>query len=90
MITTLAPIQIKRVDVAEDVRILAEMTGLSLTDAIALAVRSQLTIERVKADERLIERQRKVEAGLAALRKLPVVGPDLTDGDLYGPDGMPK
>lgn len=86
----LAPIQIKRVDVAEDVRILADMTGLSLTDAIALAVRSQLAIERVRADERLIERQRKVEAGLAGLRQLPVVGPDLTDEDLYGQDGMPK
>lgn len=90
MMISLAPIQIKRADVAEDVRILAELTELSLTDAIALAVRSQLAIERVRADERLIERQRKVEAGLAALRQLPVVGPDLSDADLYGPDGMPK
>ncbi|MEO8656975.1 MAG: type II toxin-antitoxin system VapB family antitoxin [Bryobacteraceae bacterium] len=85
-----APIQIKRSDVAEDARELAALTGLSLTEAIAKAVRVQLAIERVKANKTRSKRRSEAERTLAELRSLPIVGPHLTDDDLYGPDGLPK
>ena len=84
------PIQIKRADVAEQVRLLAELQGVSLTDAIANAVSCQLAIERVRTDARLVKRRKKVEGTLAELRRLPVVGRGLNDEDLYDADGLPK
>jgi len=86
----IAPIQIKRPEVAADIRTLAELTGLSITDAIANAVRAQLAIERVKADATLRKRRKEAENALAELRRLPVTGPALTDDDLYDADGLPK
>jgi hypothetical protein len=85
-----SPIQIKRPEVASDIRALAALTGSSITDAIANAVRSQLAIERVKADANLSKRRKKAEKALADLRRLPVKGRTLTDEDLYDADGLPR
>jgi hypothetical protein len=84
------PIQIKRPDVAEDIRALAALTGISITDAIANAVKAQLAIERVKASAKLSKRREEAERALSELRRLPVMGPELSDADLYDGDGMPK
>ena len=84
------PIQIRRPDVTDDIRALAALTGLSLTDAIANAVKAQLAVEKVKASAKLSKRRTKAERALAELRRLPVAGPDLSDRDLYGADGLPK
>lgn len=83
-------IQIKRPEVAADIRTLAELTGLSITDAIANAVRNQLAIERVKADAGLRKRRKAAEDLLSELRQLPVKGPVLSDDDLYDAEGLPK
>jgi hypothetical protein len=42
-----APIQIKRSDVVADLRELSALTGLSLTDAIARAAKTQLALARI-------------------------------------------
>lgn len=84
------PIQIKRPEVADDIRTLAALTGVSITDAIANAVSAQLAIERVKADARLRKRRKEAESTLAELRRLPVTGPTLSDEDIYSADGLPK
>jgi hypothetical protein len=84
------PIQIKRQDVTDDIRALADLTGVSITDAIQMAVKGQLAIERVKANTRLSKRRAQVEKALVELRRLPVVGPVLTDDDLYDAEGFPK
>jgi hypothetical protein len=84
------PIQIKRPDVTEQIRLLAELTGVSLTDAVALAVSRQLAIEQVQADARLTMRRKAAEAALADLRRLPIVGPSIGDEDLYDSEGLPK
>lgn len=84
------PIQIKRPDVASDIRALAALTGVSITDAIAKAVGAQLAIERVKADAKLLRRRKAAEDALAELRRLPVAGPAISDEDLYDADGLPK
>jgi antitoxin VapB len=85
-----SPIQIKRPDVASDIRTLAALTGASITDAIAKAVSAQLAIERVKADAKLLKRRKEAEDTLAELRRLPVTGPIVSDDDLYDDDGLPK
>lgn len=69
-------IQIGRADVVADIRRLADLTGLPLTEAVAKAVRAQLTVERMR--------------GLAEIRRLPVIGPLLTDDDLYDQEGLPQ
>jgi hypothetical protein len=84
------PIQIKRPDVTEQIRLLAELTGVSLTDAVATAVGRQLAIEQVQADARLMKRKRASELALAELRRLPVIGPAISDDDLYDAEGLPK
>ena len=64
------PIQIKRPDVADDIRTLAALTGLSITDAIANAVAAQLAVERLKADARLRKRRKEAERALAEMRTM--------------------
>jgi hypothetical protein len=86
----MTPIQIKRPDVTADIRTLAELTGASITDAIAKAVRAQLAIERVKHDAKLRKRRKEADKILAGLRRLPVVGPGISDVDLYDAHGLPK
>jgi hypothetical protein len=85
-----APIQIKRPDVAEDIRALAALTGISITDAVAQAVRAQLATERLRANAALSQRRAEAERVLSELRRLPKIGPPLTDTDLYDTDGLPK
>jgi hypothetical protein len=85
-----SPIQIKRPDVAEEIRLLADLMGVSITDAIGDAVRGRLAIERVKADAKLQKRRKALDSALLEIRSLPVIGPALTDDDLYDDDGMPK
>jgi antitoxin VapB len=84
------PIQIKRPEVAGDIRTLASLMGVSITDAIANAVRGQLAIERVKGDAKLRKRRKDAEKALTELRNLPVIGPDISDKDLYDEHGFPK
>jgi hypothetical protein len=84
------PIQIKRPEVTADIRMLAELMGVSITDAIANAVGNQLALERVKADARLRKRRKAAEDLLTELRQLPVKGPILSDDDLYDAEGLPK
>jgi hypothetical protein len=86
----ITPIQIRRDDIVEDIRRLAEITGVSITDAVGNAVRAQLASERDKAEAKLSSRKRRIRSVLAELRNLPVVGPGLSDEDLYSPDGLPK
>jgi len=85
-----SPIQIKRADVVENARALAALTGLSITDAVAQAVRDRLAMERIAKDATLAERRRKLDELVAEVRRLPRVGPPLTDDDLYDADGLPK
>jgi hypothetical protein len=81
---------ILRSDVAEDIRALAALAGVSITDAVAQVVKAQLAIERVKASVKLSKRHSQAERALSELRRLPVVGPELSDRDLYDAEGLPK
>jgi hypothetical protein len=86
----MSPIQIRRPEVVEHIRQLAEITGLSITDAIEKAVDTQLMLEMGLAEQERAEQLRKADETLARIRKLPIVGPLLTDDDLYDEEGFPK
>ncbi|MBM3758924.1 MAG: hypothetical protein FJW36_01625 [Acidobacteria bacterium] len=85
-----APIQIRREDVAADIRALAELMKVSITEAVSAAVTEKLEEERQKAAAEKAERWKRVDELIAELQKLPRVGPMLTDDDLYDEYGLPK
>ncbi|MFN3877730.1 type II toxin-antitoxin system VapB family antitoxin [Brevundimonas sp.] len=85
-----APVQIRKPEVAERLRELARLEGKSITDLVEEMVRER--------DERLVaRREAEIEAKLAAVEEivahfnsLPIIGPLLTDDDIYDEDGLPK
>ncbi len=83
-------IQIRRPDVVEDARKLAALRGLSLTDAIGGALRKEVVEAERAAKEARDARFREAMKIVDEAQKLPIVGPLLTNADLYDEDGMPK
>jgi len=84
------PIQIRKAAAVGRVRQLARLTGEPLTAAVDEAVAERLNrLDAAKEDERLrwIADIRRI---VDEFQALPVVGPWLTDEDLYDKDGMPK
>ena len=85
-----APVQIRKPEVAERLRELARLEGKSITDLVEEMVRER--------DERLVaRREAEIEAKLAAVEEivshfnsLPIIGPLLTDDEIYDEDGLPK
>lgn len=85
-----APVQIRKPDVAERLRSMALREGLSITDLV-----DQMAREReARIDEaRRAEIDRKIAVVNEIVREfnaLPVLGPLLTDDDIYDEDGLPK
>ena len=85
-----APVQIRNPEVVAKVRELASIRHRSITDLIDELVTPALDRERTSADAQVAERRRRVEATLARLDALPVVGPELQDADLYDERGLPR
>ena len=83
-----APIQIRRDDVVQDIRELAALTEQPITEAVALAVRAELIKARRRSDIEV--RRARVDDAIRRFREAPVIGPMLTDADLYDEDGLPK
>lgn len=85
-----APVQIRKADTVERLRRLAALEQKSITELVDEMVRER--------DERLTAREQgEVQRRIAAAREtvsrfqaLPVVGPLLTDDDLYDEFGLPK
>jgi hypothetical protein len=84
------PIQIRNPEVIRAIRELAAEKGQPITEVVGEAVRAELL--RLSS-RREAEIQRRMEAArkiIAEFNALPVVGPLLTDDDLYDEDGFPK
>lgn len=84
------PIQIKRGDIVNDVRELARLTNLRISDAVAIAVRKEL--DHIKASKNA-EQDARLAGALAILARmdaLPQLEPWPTDDDFYDEDGLPK
>ncbi len=84
------PIQIRNDDVVRDIRLLAALTGRSITEAVAESVRARLADARRQRRDEVGSIRLSVRAIQDRFRALPVVGSDLTDADLYDEDGLPK
>ena len=86
----IAPIQIRNEDVVRDIRELARLTQKPITEAVAAAVRGELgRAQRVSASERNTK-LRAIGAAVNQFRRAPVVGPMMSDDDLYDEGGLPR
>ena len=85
-----APVQIRNDAVVRDIRELSALTGKPITEAVAEAVAIQLERQRRLHSGELERKLQEVRRIVEAFNALPVVGPMLTDDDLYDEDGMPR
>jgi hypothetical protein len=83
------PIQIRREHVVRNIRELANLTQLPITDAVDAAVQNELARARRRMTPAK-ERERRIDEVRARLRALPRTGEALTDEDLYDDDGFPR
>ena len=84
------PIQIRNPEVTRAIRALAQRKQRPITDVVAEVVNAELSrLERQDEDE-IARRMARVEEIVAEFNALPIVGPLLTDDDLYDEDGLPK
>jgi hypothetical protein len=85
-----APIQIRNPEVVRAIRRLAAKRGKPITDTLGELVGAELSridcVDEVEVQRRL----RAVDDIVTRFNALPVVGPLLTDDDLYDEDGFPK
>jgi hypothetical protein len=84
------PIQIRNPEIVRAIRQLAAEKRLPITDVVGEVVRAELSrIEAVRGAE-VQRRLSKIRDAVERFNALPVVGPLLTDDDLYDEDGLPK
>jgi len=86
----MSPIQIKKPDVVRDIRLLAELLHQPITEVVAEAVRAKLGEAQRAREADIAERLRQVAEIHKRVAALPVIGPLLTDEDLYDEHGLPK
>ncbi len=85
-----APIQIRKPEVTRAIRALAEKKGQPITDVVAEAVNTELQRLEAAGEAEVQRRLALIEDAVARFNALPVLGPLLTDDDLYDEDGFPK
>ena len=85
-----APVQIRNPEVVRAIRALAARTGRPLTEAVAQAVTAALNHHQASDQDGYRRRLDAIREVSRKFRDLPVVGPRLTDDDLYDEEGMPK
>ncbi|NBW07778.1 MAG: ribbon-helix-helix protein, CopG family [Caulobacteraceae bacterium] len=85
-----APVQIRKPEVAERLRELARLEGKSITDLVEEMVRERDERLVARREEDIAVRRHAVQEAVRRFNALPVVGPLLTDADLYDEDGLPK
>jgi hypothetical protein len=85
-----APIQIRNPEVVRALREVAAQRNQPLTQAIGEIARAEL--ERLKAGKnaRYHQRVESIRRWVAELHELPVLGPPLTDDELYDEEGLPR
>lgn len=85
-----APVQIRKSDTVERLRRLAALEGKSITDLVDEMVRERDERMTAARNADVAERRRGVEEAVRRFNALPIVGPLLSDDDLYDEDGLPK
>jgi hypothetical protein len=82
------PIQIKKEDVTRDIRELAALTGLPITEAVGEVVRERLEHERRKAAAP--DRKAAIHDAIARYQAAVKPGRMPTDDDFYDENGLPR
>lgn len=85
-----APVQIRKAEVVERLRRLANLEGKSITDLVDEMVRERDERLARARDAEIERKMAEVREIIAHFQSLPIVGPLLTDDDLYDEDGLPK
>ncbi len=85
-----APVQIRKPDVAERLRSLAQREGLSITDLVDEMARDREARANTARQAEIDRKIAAAEAIVAHFQSLPILGPLLTDDDFYDEDGLPK
>jgi len=85
-----APVQIRKFDTVERLRRLAALEGKSITDLVDEMVRERDERTTAARDANVAERRRGIEEAVRRFNALPIVGPLLSDDDMYDEDGLPK
>ena len=84
------PIQIRNPEVVRAIRALAQKTGQPLTEAVGVAVEAELKRRDVVSELEFQRRMAALDRAVERFHALPIIGPLLTDDDLYDEDGLPR
>lgn len=85
-----APVQIRKPDVAERLRTIARREGLSITDLVDQMAREREARAIGAREAEIQRRMAAVDEIVREFNALPIMGPLLTDDDIYDEDGLPK
>ena len=85
-----APVQIRKADTVERLRRLAQVEGKTITELVDEMVRERDERLTAKREADIDRRRKAVEEAVRRFNALPVIGPMLTDDDLYDELGLPK
>ena len=85
-----APVQIRKPEVAERLRALARLEGKSITDLVDEMVRERDARLTAAREAEIDVRRQAVQEAVRRFNAQPILGPLLTDDDLYDEDGLPK
>jgi len=85
-----APIQIRNPEVVRALREVAAQRNQPLTQAIGEIAHAELKRLKSDKDARYRQRVESIKRRVAELHALPVVGPPLTDDELYDEEGLPR
>ncbi|MFC0634336.1 type II toxin-antitoxin system VapB family antitoxin [Brevundimonas balnearis] len=82
--------QIRKADTVERLRRLAQVEGKTITELVDEMVRERDERLTAKREADIDRRRKAVEEAVRRFNALPVIGPMLTDDDLYDELGLPK
>ena len=85
-----APIQIRNPEVVRALREVAARRNQPITQALGDLAQAELARLGADKDARYRRRLEGVRRLVDELHRLPVLGPPLTDDDLYDEEGLPK
>jgi len=85
-----APVQIRKAETVARLRRLAALEGKTITELVDEMVRERDRRFEAERAADIDRRRQAVEEAVRRFNALPIVGPLLTDDDLYDEDGLPK
>lgn len=89
-LVTSAPVQIRKAETVERLRRLAALEGKTITELVDEMARERDRRFETQRTADIDRHRRAVEEIVAHFNSLPIIGPLLTDDDLYDEHGLPK